>query len=547
MTSRTLLEYLTEPNPKLDSDNSSQGLPTEQADIAEIKLRDWDDFTLDTLLACYGDILRKPRSSLPKCSPDLTTLECEIWTEDTFEHLMTRSIVPQVSVGLAKAQREMSISNAIDMTRGGRANIGGEGNLLFPDWAGAVKTAGKTGYVNRCPGETKLERKWKSTMSRDYIAYNWPITQLLKYCYIQWGTRYGYIINEDEVVVMRFSRERVGSGIAMKRSPRRLAPQQELSPRSHQRSDSYTSASSQMQIDARSPQHSRQSSEQGHLHSRSHQRNISLASSISRMSIDDKSSGRRSQQSSLSSGTGGGNHPMTSSFRDDEQGIDLDPIEFKRIPWSNSGPRNLTVKLALWWIHMLSGDGRDIYIGRDYPPLHSWRPVAGGYEHISTGSVVSTKPTSGEILQYQSPQRPSTPQNQDGSISSLSSPLSSLPSRVGSSPDYIASPSARRPSPPERSPPRGSHLIMEDIVHFEFDESRDMFVYVTKGSNEWRCMDRGVQVLSAKSRKVYLPYVTNGKAQLREIKRSEPRAESAGNSSGRESDHSNGKGKKKKP
>ncbi|KAL2359865.1 hypothetical protein RJZ56_007275 [Blastomyces dermatitidis] len=156
MTSRTLLEYLTEPNPELNSDNASQGLPTDQAAIS-----DWDDFTLDTLLACYGDILRKPRSYLPKCSPDLTTLEREIWNEDTFEHLMTRYIVPQVSVGLAKAQSEMNISNAIDMTRGGRANIdaGVERNSLFPDWAGAVKTAGETGYVNHCLGEMKLAEK----------------------------------------------------------------------------------------------------------------------------------------------------------------------------------------------------------------------------------------------------------------------------------------------------------------------------------------------------------------------------------------------------
>ncbi|EGE85301.1 hypothetical protein BDDG_08246 [Blastomyces dermatitidis ATCC 18188] len=185
MTSRTLLEYLTEPNPELNSDNASQGLPTDQAAIS-----DWDDFTLDTLLACYGDILRKPRSYLPKCSPDLTTLEREIWNEDTFEHLMTRYIVPQVSVGLAKAQSEMNISNAIDMTRGGRANIdaGVERNSLFPDWAGAVKTAGETGYVNHCLGEMKLAEKWKSMMSRTYIAYYWPITQLLKYCYTQWGT-----------------------------------------------------------------------------------------------------------------------------------------------------------------------------------------------------------------------------------------------------------------------------------------------------------------------------------------------------------------------
>ncbi|KLJ13877.1 hypothetical protein EMPG_09372 [Blastomyces silverae] len=535
MTSRTLLEYLTERNPELNSDSASQGLPTSMAAISDIKRIDWDDFTLDTLLACYGDILRKPISSLPNCSPDLTNLEREIWTEDTFEHLMTRSIVPHVSVGLAKAQSEMNISNAIDMTRGGRASTrqlppsggaGGEGNLLFPDWAGAVKTADETGYDNRCPGETKLAEKWKSTMGRDYVAYDWPITQLLKYCCTQWRTRYGYIINQEEVVVMRFSREKVGSGIALKRSPREPALQQGLSPRSHQRNDSHTSASSQMQIDARSPQHSRQSSQQGHSHSQSHQRNISLASSFSQISIDNRSSDQRSQQSSLSSGTGAEDHPMTSSYCDDEQGIEIQPVEFKRIPWSNSGPKKLTVKLALWWIHMLSGAGCDVDIGHDYPPLHSWTPVDGGYKHTSTGSIVEAKPTTGEILQNQSPQRPSTPQNRDGSISSLSTP---------------------RPSPPpERSPSGGSYLSMEDIADLKFDESKDMFMYLAKVVKEWRYINRGTRVWSFKNRKLYILDVINGEIKCHEIKYpNETRPDSSSNGSDRESYHSDQKGKQK--
>ncbi|QSS64360.1 hypothetical protein I7I51_01427 [Histoplasma capsulatum] len=170
MTSCTLLECLTEPNPELDSSNSLIGRPTFQQYSETIELTPWHDFTLDTLLACYGDILRKPRSSLPKCSPDLTKLESEIWNEHTFEHRMTRPIVPQVSVGLVQAQSEMRVSSAIDMTRGGRTKIGQpqpsgflskdeENKQSLPDWAGAVKAERGTGYVNRCPGETKLAQK----------------------------------------------------------------------------------------------------------------------------------------------------------------------------------------------------------------------------------------------------------------------------------------------------------------------------------------------------------------------------------------------------
>ncbi|QSS64361.1 hypothetical protein I7I51_01428 [Histoplasma capsulatum] len=69
---------------------------------------------------------------------------------------------------------------------------------------------------------------------------------------------------------------------------------------------------------------------------------------------------------------GGGGYSTASSYHDHGEGVEIQPVEVKSIPWSNSGPKKLTVKLALWWIHMLSGAGCDVDIGHDYPPLHSW-------------------------------------------------------------------------------------------------------------------------------------------------------------------------------
>ncbi|KKZ62164.1 hypothetical protein EMCG_03363 [[Emmonsia] crescens] len=460
MASQTLLQYLTAPNPELDNDNVPEGRPTFQDIKSDIIIQPWSEFTLDTLLACYSNALQKTRTSLQDCSPPLTKLEREIWNEDSFEHVLTRSIVPQVNVSLDIVLPEIEVSNAINMTRGGRAKGGlsqsatdGKGDKkddkkddrkddrkeekvknTYPDWAGAVKIGDQTGYVNRCPGDTKLAEKWESTMSREKIQFYWPIAQVLKYCSETWGTRYGYLINQQEVVVIRFSRERIGSGIALTRPVRGALPQQgpPLSG-SHQRNDSRMSASSQMQMDDRSPQHSHQSSQQGPSHSQSHHRNLSLASATSLMSIDDRSSGR-SHQSSPSSGARDGSPSTTSSYHDTSRNLECQPVEIMRIPWENHGPGKLTIKLALWWIHMLAGAGNDIHIGHEYPPLHSWRAVDGGYQHTSTGEIIGTKPTSGNILDNHSPQRPTTPQNQGGSISSLSSPLSSAPSQLGSSP-----------------------------------------------------------------------------------------------------------------
>ncbi|PGH33496.1 hypothetical protein GX50_03652 [[Emmonsia] crescens] len=551
MASQTLFQYLTAPNPKLDNQNAPEGRPTFQEIKSDIIIQPWSEFKLDTLLACHSHALQKTRTSLHDCSPPLTKLELEIWNEDTFEHVMTRSIVPQVNVSLDIALSEMEVSNVINMTRGGRANAGlsqpldesdggEEKEKGFPDWAGAIKVGDQTGYVNRCPGDTKLSGKWMSIMSQDDDFYYWPIAQVLKYCSEIWGTRYGYLINQYEVVVMRFSRERIGSGIALTRPVRGALPKQgpPLSG-SHRRNDSRMSASSQMQIDDRSPQHSHQSSQQGPSHSQSHHRNLSLASATSHMAIDDRSSGR-SHQSSPSSGARDGSPSTTSSYHDTSRNLECQLVEMMSIPWENHGPGKLTVKLALWWIHMLAGADCDIYIDHEYPSLHSWRPVEGGYRHTSTGKMIMTKPTNGKILDNQSPQRPTTPQNQGGSISSLSSPLSSAPSHLGSSPSRAIASQVQ-----QVSPSRGGQLTVEAITSLKFDKSNGMFIYTTKGSSEKQYMNPRSQIWGVESRVYYYPAVQNGHARLCPVS-SEPRSSSSSSASGRESERSSGRGGKQR-
>ncbi|KAK2804514.1 hypothetical protein FQN50_006589 [Emmonsiellopsis sp. PD_5] len=437
MPSYTLLDYLTEPNPKINNGNSKTGPPTEKEPENDVRIEDWTDFTLDTLSACYGDILRGNRPEpCPDISPSLTMVELEIWDEDSLEHLLTRTVVPAVNFSLKEVWAKHFPDNedkVIEMTRGGRATMAqnlprgiatrqaspetpgqvvsesmkGSSNRsdaksnqvksdpIFPDWAGAVRAADGVHHVNRCPGETKLSTKWHSRRDIDARFYLWPIAQVLEYCGENWGTRYGYLITQEELVVMRLSRERIESGIAGKRSPRAAA--------SRPRPPAF----------------------------RSHQPNISLTSNTSKMSIDDGVSGR-SRESSLSSPT----DMMTDSYQDNSQWLEYQPVEMKSIPWSNHGPGMLTVKLALWWIHMLAAaPGCDAFVGRDYPRLNSWIPTQGGYRHTSTG-IFKDKLADGDIISEQSHQRPSTPRSQVGTFSSFSS-LSSPPSQLGSSPSRM--------------------------------------------------------------------------------------------------------------
>lgn len=370
MSQTTILQYLTERNPVLDNRNSLKGTLTfnERWPVID-QCQDWRDFTFETLMSCYGDVLR---ASLPQqglgVSPPLTALECEIWDEDSLDHLLSRAIMPQVSKALARAWDAcyQGIPHPIDITRGGRArkpnqNVtqhqSSESNAgkAFPDWAGVKRVAtGRPEFKNYCPGDTKLSSKWQSTDNPNVGDYFRPIAQVLYYGGNHWNTRYGYVITQSELVVLRFSREPIGPGLASGRSPRaapspgRAITAQTARVPDHQRGFSASSHRSAMSIDQQQPGQSR-----------SRQTSIaSVTSSVGGMSISGMSSG--------------------SVYDDSRPDSEYNPVEMKSIPWTNSGQGKLTVKLALWWIHMMAGaPGANVEIKNDYPPLASEKPGRG--------------------------------------------------------------------------------------------------------------------------------------------------------------------------
>lgn len=81
-----------------------------------------------------------------------------------------------------------------------------------PDWAGTPTTApdNPNQTVNILPGDTKVSYKWKSTeiVSKEVNANDlvqnwfWPLRQIFTYC-MNFKTRYGYIISDEEVVAFR--------------------------------------------------------------------------------------------------------------------------------------------------------------------------------------------------------------------------------------------------------------------------------------------------------------------------------------------------------
>ncbi|KAF7553468.1 hypothetical protein G7Z17_g3594 [Cylindrodendrum hubeiense] len=59
--------------------------------------------------------------------------------------------------------------------------------------------------------------------------------------------------------------------------------------------------------------------------------------------------------------------------------------EYVIIPWGASGPGQLTIKLALWFLAMMSTNG-DRHIDYSYPSLDSWRWDRNGFVHNTSGA-----------------------------------------------------------------------------------------------------------------------------------------------------------------
>ncbi|KAK2807344.1 hypothetical protein FQN50_005499 [Emmonsiellopsis sp. PD_5] len=476
MSSTTLLDYLTAPNPVIDSTYSLEGLPTKVEPDEPLEVVDWVDFTYDTLMSLYGEVLRTPHARLPGISPPLSRLERQVFDEDSLDHLFSRSTTPPVNEGLRIACEACYPNQpGINMTRGGRARGSAdnpkapntldreinatqetEGRRTFPDWAG-VRIDRQSGvYMNQCPGDTKLATKWYSTMERTKEQYFWPFAQLINYCGKAWNTRYGYVITQEELVVLRISRAIIGSGIAGKRSPRTaihppaLPGHEEVGFRS----------SSPLFVPSSPPAVSpRSSAEQPR-----HRRNVSVGSASSAMSIDAVS--RNSRQPSLTESMGGlsvrehdelslgtdqapsSERPASSSdqtpssqqvpssdpWRDNGRGGEYRPIEMKSISWHNSGPGKLTVKLALWWLHMMcAAPNCETSISPVYPDLDAWVLHDGVYQHITTGLKENALPMGAKLLPVEPEPTcgvPATPPRQAAFSLRRSSPLSSSPPTV---------------------------------------------------------------------------------------------------------------------
>lgn len=317
----TLLEYLTAPNLDVDRSTLPHGTNTIPVGDYEVEgVRPWSDFTLETILACFGDILHSNIPGEDTIQPPPIALHHLFLTgEASVDAILKKHNHVIIDNALQLAQPRLQgrgLCLPISFSWGSLSYIDDDPRLC-PDWAGTVHS-GRPPYVNRVPGDTKQSENWRSTMNNSLSTavreeFLKPLRQLLLYC-IRTKTRYGYILTDLEAVVFRRTKSEEPSAPLSQNRPRRQPPT------THQRVTSLSS----------------------------------VISETSRMSLDTSGS------------------PYTDEGNPD---VDEAPLEMAVIPWANSGVEKISINLAIWFIHLLAAS--DISIEESYPTLGTWQRESG--------------------------------------------------------------------------------------------------------------------------------------------------------------------------
>ena len=217
MSSQTLSQYLRRDNPSITNRYCIRGSNTKSRgnnwiEPQEIAL--WEDFNVDSLTAIYnGDLNEVLQCVLPDLHDHRPMPQypfCEIRDEDSLNSLLIKWNHSTVTDALAAAQKYRQDPQQIYMVKGSQADYPGSLSNFRPDWAGIVLPTSVTKPPTILPGDTKLKIKWSSSWIKQgpinpgYKEKDWknPLSQIFTYC--TWAnTRYGYIITDAELVVVR--------------------------------------------------------------------------------------------------------------------------------------------------------------------------------------------------------------------------------------------------------------------------------------------------------------------------------------------------------
>jgi len=228
-STQPLLAYLSVRNTHLDARASPRSQNTKS--ISRVNRWDqpknvvkWHDFEYDALQSIYdgslSEILGQPFELETFNIPQVPF--CQIHDEDSLETLISKWNQSMISSALSAAQDDhlqIQVTEKIYMCKGGQASWPSETSVKRrPDWGAVkhstidVKSKGKA--KNILPGDTKLSSKWSSStinpgdIEKHDVRQDWyqPMAQIFTYC-VRNNARYGYLITDKELVVIRVGPE----------------------------------------------------------------------------------------------------------------------------------------------------------------------------------------------------------------------------------------------------------------------------------------------------------------------------------------------------
>lgn len=203
---QTILAVLTAPTQFTQLDRSrlagcQNTIPT--ADLGIRRWSAWKDFTYDNIIATFGDELARPYQG--DREPRLVSNDLVQFNESTIQDSLRRLPIATVNHALA------AFPGAAHYGDGARVPIGTRSR---PDWSviEGYNTPGE--HLNSLVGDTKVSVKWHPKMiCTDNNEWHKPVNQVVGYMTAAEG-RYGFIVTDAVVVVLRLVRKDTGTGLA---------------------------------------------------------------------------------------------------------------------------------------------------------------------------------------------------------------------------------------------------------------------------------------------------------------------------------------------
>ncbi|KAK1762573.1 hypothetical protein QBC33DRAFT_501041 [Phialemonium atrogriseum] len=221
----TLLEALTRRNVVINSDAVVPGGNTTV--ITSILPENWSPW-LDFNYATLTRIFRRELASEYQGSPEQRPLveDLTINNEETLEDLLRRFVAPVVNYALDGQAGQCHLG------RGSRC-----GAKDRPDWSviSPMRLDEYGRHANMLPGDTKLDAKWWPTMVEEdesnFAQWQKVVAQAETYMALH-RSRYGFILTDRDLVVLRITRQPIDPGLAQGR------PQREITGAGHSRQTS---------------------------------------------------------------------------------------------------------------------------------------------------------------------------------------------------------------------------------------------------------------------------------------------------------------------